>query len=96
VESEATTTRVNLIADGGADEAHPVDDANLMGLIAAVILERPTCLGCLAMKVSAPMPSVLRVLERIGKSMTVHITNNERCRACGSTEGPVYSLKRPQ
>jgi hypothetical protein len=31
VESEATTTRVTLIADGGADEAHSVDDGNLMG-----------------------------------------------------------------
>jgi hypothetical protein len=37
VESEATTTRVNLIADGGADEAHPVNDANLMGLNASAI-----------------------------------------------------------
>jgi hypothetical protein len=71
-----------------------VDDANLLVPIASVILERPTCLVCLASKVGAPTLSVVRTVERIGKTITVHFANNERCDACGSTLGPIYSLKR--
>ena len=71
-----------------------MDDANLLGLIASAILERPTCLLCLATKADAPMPLVVRAVDRIDKTATVHIANNERCGVCGSTLGPIYSLKR--
>jgi hypothetical protein len=70
-----------------------VDDASLLGLIAWVILERPTCLFCLATKVGAPALSVVRTVDRIGKTITVH-ANKERCHACGGTLGPVDSLTR--
>jgi hypothetical protein len=42
------------------------------------------------------MPLVVRAVDRIGKTATVHVANDERCGACGSTRGPIYSLKRPQ
>ena len=48
-----------------------MDDANLLGLIASAILERPTCLLCLATKADAPMPLVVRAVDRIGKTATV-------------------------
>jgi hypothetical protein len=57
-------------------------------------LERPACLLCVATKVGAPTLSVVLVMDRIGETITVHIANNERCRACGGTLGPVYSLTR--
>jgi bacterioferritin-associated ferredoxin len=40
------------------------------------------------------MPLVVRAVDRVDKTATVHIANNERCGACGSTLGPIYSLKR--
>jgi hypothetical protein len=64
---ESAATSINLIANGGADDARPVDDANLLGLIASAILERPTCLDCLDAKVEAPTLSVVRTVDRIGK-----------------------------
>jgi hypothetical protein len=92
---ESAATSINLIANGGADDARLVDDANLLGLIASAILERPTCLDCLDAKVEAPTLSVVRTVDRIGKTISVH-ASNERCGACGSTVGPIYSLRRPQ
>jgi uncharacterized protein with PIN domain len=71
-----------------------VDDASLLVSVTSVILERPTCLLCVAAKVGESTLSVERTVDRIGKTMTVHIANNERCHACGRTLGPVYSLTR--
>jgi hypothetical protein len=60
-----------------------VDDASLLGSVTSLILERPTCLLCVATKVGAPTLSVVLVMDRIGKTITVHIANNERCRVAG-------------
>ena len=72
-----------------------MDDTTLVALIASVILERPTCLICIAAKVGAVKLEVERVLERIGRTVRLETTTRDRCRACGSTLGPVYSLKQP-
>jgi hypothetical protein len=77
---------------GGSDLQRP----GLATLVVSVILQRPTCLNCIAEKVGAPALAVVRAIESIGETVNVRITNpnNERCRMCGSTLGPTYSLPR--
>jgi hypothetical protein len=75
---------------GGSDG----DSAGLMVLIASVILERPTCLLCLGAKVGADTLAVVRTMERMSETITITAATDERCRACGSVLGPVYSLPR--
>jgi enamine deaminase RidA (YjgF/YER057c/UK114 family) len=74
-----------------------LDEATQAGLIAAVILDRPTCLVCLAARVGMTPLGALRTSERIGT--TLRLTGTERdacCQQCGSTLEPVYSLARPE
>src|SRR5215208_4820540 len=75
---------------GGSDP----DRIGLAALVVSVILERPTCLTCIAAKVGAPVLAVVRTVEGIGGTINVKIANDERCRMCGSTLGPTYSLPR--
>jgi hypothetical protein len=58
-------------------------------------LERPTCLACISAKTGLVRLDAVRTIERIGRSLVVAIEQGGRCRACGSTLGPVYSLDRP-
>jgi hypothetical protein len=87
--------RARELCDGrrmcGGSEA---DEATLSARIVSVILERPTCLTCIAPKVGAPALAVVRTIEGIGKTLKVQVANGERCRACGSYLGPTYSLRR--
>jgi hypothetical protein len=77
---------------GGSDASS--DEPGLVVLITSVILERPTCLICLAEKVGASKLAVVRTLERMERTLLIKTANDDRCRACGSTLGPVYSLTR--
>jgi hypothetical protein len=70
------------------------DEAILAARIVSVILERPTCLTCLAPKVGAPALSIVRTIESIGQTVKVEVEHDQRCRACGSDLGPTYSLRR--
>ena len=70
------------------------DDTALVILVTTVILERPTCLVCLCAKVGADQLSIVHVMERISRTVKVQVERNERCRAYGSTLGPVYSVTR--
>src|SRR5688572_16545475 len=79
------------LCGGSSDDP---DVVTLSARIVAVILERPTCLTCLAPKVGAPSRNVLRAIESIGQTVNVRIAQGERCRACGSTVSPTYSLPR--
>jgi hypothetical protein len=72
-----------------------MDGATLVGLIAAIIVERPTCLSCVATKAGTTELKTLRTLERMQTIVRMAIQRGERCRACGSTVGPVYSMARP-
>ena len=72
-----------------------VDEATQAGLIVAVILERPTCLLCLTVKANLTTLEVVRTLDRISRTLAVRISQGDRCRMCGSTLGPVYSLPPP-
>jgi len=75
---------------GGSDP----DKVGLAALVVSVILERSTCLTCIAAKVGAPQLAVVRTIEGIGRTLNVKIANDERCRMCGSTLGPTCSLPR--
>jgi hypothetical protein len=70
------------------------DDDTLTVLVVSVILERATCLICIASKVGATKLEGLRSLERMAATVHVAIEQAGRCRACGSTLGPVFSLDR--
>jgi hypothetical protein len=62
-------------------------------LITALILNRPTCLPCIARKTDISLPGVRAYLEVIAKSVTVHQASREPCRVCG-VAGPVVSIGR--
>jgi hypothetical protein len=79
----------------GSSDGRRIDDSTLTGLIISIIVERPLCLSCIATKASARQLEALRCIERIQATLRVVMEPGERCRACGSTIGPVYSLPRP-
>jgi hypothetical protein len=61
-------------------------------ILMSVIMERPTCLLCLAEKTGDTKLGVVRGLEAIGETFLVTTELDERCSGCGSTLGPVFSL----
>lgn len=64
-------------------------------LIAALILERPMCLECIAMR--APVTGEKDAedhLNIIARAVRLHREKSGRCRACGSTT-PVFWIERP-
>ena len=78
---------------GASDHPEP-DEPSLIVLITSVILDRPTCLLCLAAKVGATKLGVVRAMERIAVTVQIATAMDDRCRACGNTLGQVYSLIR--
>ena len=42
-----------------------MDDAKLVGIVVAMILERPTCLHCISAKIEATKLDALRIMQRI-------------------------------
>jgi hypothetical protein len=69
-----------------------MEDAVLARLVLSVIMKRPTCLVCIATKVGETQPKTLRTIERIGTH--IRTERQGRCRLCGMTIGPVYSIAR--
>ncbi len=76
-------------------EGSRLEHATLVGLVTAIIVERPTCLSCIASKAGVTNLATLRVLERMQKLVRLARARGERCRACGSTVDPVYSIEGP-
>ena len=72
-----------------------MDDAKLVGLIVAMILERPTCLRCISARIDATKMDTLLAMRRIVGIVPAEMHVGERCRVCGSTLGPVYVAARP-
>jgi formamidopyrimidine-DNA glycosylase len=62
-------------------------------LITLLILERPLCMDCIAVRSALPVTFVQDYLGRIHASLTVYHEENDRCRACG-TVTKVYSVSR--
>jgi hypothetical protein len=94
VSSQCVTNVCTTILDSAILDAL-MDQATQAGLIVAVILERPTCLLCIVAKAGLTSLDVVRCLERIGRHLAVRVERGDRCRLCGSTVGPVYSVGRP-
>jgi hypothetical protein len=61
--------------------------------IAILIVDRPTCLPCIATKADMSLPNVWADLESISKSVMFHQAAREPCRVCGVV-GPVVSIGR--
>lgn len=78
----------------GSSDSEQTDDRTLATLVASIILEGPLCLTCIAKKLDAYELAALRAIERIQITLRVVTERGDRCRACGSTVGPVYSLAR--
>ncbi len=62
-------------------------------VIALLLLERPTCLDCIAVKSELGVTEVDRHLTIIGTSLDLVRNDRDRCRVCGNV-GPVFSLVR--
>ena len=68
---------------------------NLAPLITALILDRPTCVDCIAAKSGLSSPRAALVIERISKVLTLH-RQVGRCRACGRMDAEVMFVDRPR
>jgi hypothetical protein len=66
---------------------------NHAAVIAALLVERPTCLDCLALKSALTFAQVDHYLTIIGTSLELVRNEGDRCRVCGNV-GPVFSLLR--
>ena len=62
-------------------------------VIAVTILDRPTCLDCIAVRSGVNHVEVKRYLDRIQKVLTL-VLDEDACRVCGAHRA-VFLLKRP-
>jgi hypothetical protein len=60
-------------------------------VITVLIMDRPMCRDCIAMKAHLSIAETERYLEIIGQALEIRIDDNARCRACGEQE-VVFSL----
>ena len=65
----------------------------MTAVIAALVLDRPMCLGCIASKTGLIAAHVDATLGRIGTALKLY-RDVGRCRMCGAI-GQVTSLERP-
>jgi hypothetical protein len=62
-------------------------------LVTALILDRPTCLPCIAGKSGLSVADLGGLIDVIAKVLVLHVTT-DRCRVCGAVE-TVHHLDRP-
>jgi len=62
-------------------------------VIAVLLLERPTCLDCIAMKAGLTLTEVNSYLATMTKTLDLVRQDDERCRVCGNI-GHAFSLAR--
>jgi hypothetical protein len=58
-------------------------------LVTALILDRPTCLRCIAIKSALTLAVLDETIEHIQRVLVVH-RRADRCRACGVTDAVLY------
>ena len=68
---------------------------NLAPLVTALILDRPTCVDCIASKSGLSSKRAVSVIERIARVLTLH-REVGRCRSCGRMDAEVMFLDRPR
>ncbi len=83
---------------GGCPRTRVIDSAQLMAdevvLIVALILERPLCLDCIAMKGGMSLDEAGAVLQRVTAVLELQ-SESARCRSCGAT-AKAFSVERSQ
>ena len=65
-----------------------------VSLVTALILERPTCLQCIAKRAHLEVQAAETVLTVIRRALNVRRDNLSRCRVCG-VDGEVFYIDRP-
>jgi hypothetical protein len=65
-----------------------------VSLVTAPILERPTCLACIAKRVQLDLQAAETVLTVIRRALNVRREEAGRCRVC-ERAGVVFSIDRP-
>ena len=63
-------------------------------LVAVLIMERPLCIRCLAVKSGLSLSQLDEVVGNVAKALQVHRVE-DRCRACGITDTTI-SVDRPR
>ena len=63
-------------------------------LVAALIVERPMCLDCIAQRALLSLDGAQIVLDTINRKMPVQRRQSARCQTCGIFR-EVFSLPRP-
>ena len=53
-------------------------------LITALIVGRPLCVDCIALRATVSVTEVYAYLDTIGTYLTVQHHENDRCRTCGA------------
>jgi hypothetical protein len=76
-----------------APGAATLSELSPLGRIAAIIVERPVCLACIAAKADTTELDALRVIEHIQDHVKLTIRHGEECRICGSRIGSAYSIR---
>jgi len=64
-------------------------------LITTLILERPMCMSCIAVKTHMSLPSVRACLEQISRAVNLQQWPRGQCQVCG-VEGPAVSINRAE
>jgi hypothetical protein len=65
----------------------------ISAVITALIIDRPMCVDCIALRAQVSMPAVKDYLPRIASVGRLEHRVGERCRACGHI-GDTFSLSR--
>jgi hypothetical protein len=64
-----------------------------VAVLAVLLLERPTCLDCVASLSGLSVTEADRYLTVVASSLELRRLENEHCRICGHL-GPVFSVSR--
>lgn len=62
-------------------------------LITVLIMERPLCVDCLALRAQVGVDVIVSYLAKIETAVTVRRGLDDRCRVCGAV-GRTYSIAR--
>jgi hypothetical protein len=67
----------------------------LPAVVMSLLVERPTCVACIAVKAGVMELQAVRCIERIQETIHINVENAHAdggCGGCGTTVGPVYAL----
>jgi hypothetical protein len=83
------TPAVLLVAKYVGEEPMP----EISAVITALIIDRPLCVDCIALRAQVSVPTVKDYLPKVGSMARLQHGVEDRCRACGHI-GDTFSLSR--